>query len=242
MNTTKTQLKTQLNIQRACKIVDAQTDFMTGSLALKYCPAKEDGEEIVPFINQIIDDNKKNNKYKMIIFTYDYHPKIHCSFIDDIQSTKIKLKNKEKDPKKVKLFETVTLAKTETTPEMEQIMWPRHCVQGTEGSKLHKNIKFDNKLHTAIFKGTNKYIDSYSGFWDNGKKQETNLHKILQKNNITHLDIGGLATDVCVKATALHGIEHGYKVTLLRKICRGVDKDNIKLAIKEMKEANILIN
>lgn len=95
---------------------------------------------------------------------------------------------------------------------LAQVFWPVHCVQNSKGSEFHPDlINVDN----IVFKGMNESIDSYSAFFDNGKKTKTNLDTVLKNNNIQILYIVGLATNYCVKFTALDAAELGYKVKLV---------------------------
>jgi len=96
-------------------------------------------------------------------------------------------------------------------------IWPKHCVMNTEGAKFHKDLKFplDNKF--IISKGTSKDFDAYSGF------QGTILNDLLKERGIKRIFVGGVATDYCVKNTALGGLNLGYQVFILEDAIKGVD-------------------
>ncbi len=96
-------------------------------------------------------------------------------------------------------------------------IWPKHCVQNTKGAEFHKDLKFplDNKF--IISKGTSRDFDAYSGF------QGTILNDLLKERGIKRLFIGGVATDYCVKNTALGGLNLGYQVFILEDGIKGVD-------------------
>ncbi|XP_074650894.1 uncharacterized protein LOC141905773 isoform X3 [Tubulanus polymorphus] len=120
-------------------------------------------------------------------------------------------------------------------PKQEQILWPKHCVQNSWGSELHKDLKV---IEGAVFsyKGTNPEVDSYSAFWDNGKLGQTDLALELAKRKITDVYCCGLASDVCVAATAAHSMEHGFRTTVIEDACRGVSEDDIILTKKRLED------
>jgi len=119
-------------------------------------------------------------------------------------------------------------------------IWPVHCVASSFGAQLHKDliIKDDEKI---IYKGINLDIDSYSGFFDNEKKYDTGLADFLKDNKVDDLYVCGLATDYCVKFTALDAITCGFKTTLIADACRGVEINtgDIQKSINEMRDAGV---
>lgn len=124
--------------------------------------------------------------------------------------------------------------------------WPVHCVEGTEGSEINKDIITGgggNKKVKFILKGTNTDVDSYSAFWDNNKAHETDLNKYLKENNVTDVYIVGLALNFCVMFTAVDAVEAGYKTHLVKKGCRGIEVEagDIEKAIKEMEEKGVVV-
>ena len=100
--------------------------------------------------------------------------------------------------------------------------WPRHCVQGTPGAELHPELNRAG-IHAIVQKGTDVAVDSYSGFFDNARARQTELFALLNENGITEIDVCGLATDYCVKFTALDAAELGLKVRFLEKLSAGVN-------------------
>ena len=101
------------------------------------------------------------------------------------------------------------------------MLWPPHCVQGTENAR----VLVDNNLFLAIVKkGKDKKFDSYSGFQDDGGAK-TEMNRILQKNGIKELIVYGIATDYCVKATAIDAAAAGYKDTVIEGLSKGVATD-----------------
>lgn len=117
----------------ALLIVDAQNDFMSGSLALKHCPAGEDGEEVVT----VIEDLLSKNLFKVVGYTFDWHPPDHCSFIDNVSLYPLHSTSPVSSAQ-AKLFDVVVYDKL---PLINQILWPRHCVIDSWGAELHKGIK-----------------------------------------------------------------------------------------------------
>lgn len=128
------------------------------------------------------------------------------------------------DADSAQVFDTVIF---EGPPKMKQRLWPRHCVQDSWGSELHKDLKIVEHS-VKVYKGTNPEIDSYSVFWDNAKMSETTLSAQLKMKGITDIYVCGLAYDVCVGATAVDAISSGYRTILLDDCCRGVDLKDIE--------------
>lgn len=171
--------------------------------------AVRDAEEVIPIANNL------QKYFDLIIATKDWHPKDHMSFASNHSFKKI--------------GETVLLN------DLEQILWPDHCVQGTIGAELHPLLE-TKKITKYFLKGTNKTVDSYSAFFDNAHLRGTGLFEYLQENHIEDLYLLGLATDYCVKFSCLDALDLGFHVSVIVDACRGVelhlgDVDN---ALKEM--------
>lgn len=194
-------------------VVDVQGDFTkwkNGSLAVKGTD-----KAFVDNVQQATEALKK--KGHLIFATQDWHPKDHISFHTN---------HKDKKP-----FESVKI------DGRSQILWPAHCVQGTENA----NCLLDKGLFISVVKkGQDKRFDSYSGFRDDGGKT-TDMDAILKKNGVKELIVYGIATDYCVKATAVDAAKAGYKVTVIESLCRGVSPETTAKALKEMKEKGITI-
>jgi len=147
----------------------------------------------------------------------DWHPGDHISFYTN-------------HPGK-KPFETVEIE------GRRQVLWPPHCVQGTENAR----ILVDNNLFQAVVqKGRDRQYDSYSAFQDDGGHQ-TEMESILRRNGMERLVIYGIATDYCIRATALDALRVGFKVTVIEELCRGVALDTSQAAWEEMKELGVII-
>ena len=172
------------------------------------------GDAILPIVNQLI------KKFKLVIATQDWHPADHKSFASNHATRKvgdiIKLNG------------------------LDQILWPDHCVQGSFGAELSE--KLDTSTLTKIFlKGTDPKIDSYSGFFDNGHLKSTGLSDYLKDLNVDKIYISGLATDYCVKYTALDAIQEGFKTWVVVDGTRAVNlhPNDFEKAIKEMEAAGV---
>ncbi len=193
-------------------LVDPQVDFCPdGALAVA------GGDEIMPVINQMLDDPS----FSYRIASRDWHPPGHVSFACS------------HDGKRA--FETVPV------DGVTQILWPKHCVQGEPGAEFHKDLKSE-KLDFVIDKGTDPHVDSYSAFYDNARKNETPLRQLLEelasKQGLSPADItfviGGLALDVCVAATVRDALDLGFKVELALDACRSVDPSRDKELLREL--------
>jgi len=152
-----------------------------------------------------------------IFATQDWHPADHISFFSN---------HAGKKP-----FEAIQIE------GRTQVLWPPHCVQETENAK----VMLDNDLFQAIVKkGKDKEYDSYSGFQDDGGAK-TEMNDVLQKNGIKELIVYGIATDYCVKATAIDAAAAGFKVTVIEGLSKGVAPDTTAKALEEMKAKGIII-
>lgn len=179
--------------------------------------AVKDGDLVVPVANKLISLFNQNSD--LVIGTKDWHPASHKSFAINSNGN---------------------IGELGELNGLPQVWWPVHCVENEYGSKFHKNLK---GVDLTIFKGQDPEVDSYSAFFDNGKKHKTDLDKVLKDKNIDTLYIMGLATDYCVKFTVLDALELGYKVYLVEDGCRGVNiscDDSIK-AIEIMKNSGAII-
>ncbi|MFO7525722.1 MAG: isochorismatase family protein, partial [Ignavibacteriaceae bacterium] len=117
---------------------------------------------------------------------------------------------------------------------LEQILWPDHCVQETEGAEFSKLL--DIKKIEAIFrKGMDKNIDSYSGFFDNGKLKDTGLAAYLKGRNIDEVFVAGLTGDFCAFYTSMDSIDAGFKTNLIEDATRSIDENNFQNCIMTIK-------
>lgn len=122
--------------------------------------------------------------------------------------------------------------------------WPVHCVQGGPGAQLHKDLGIDHsrEVDKVFYKGFDIGIDSYSGFIDE-KKNSTGLADKLRGDEVTDVYVCGLATDVCVKATAIDGVTEGFNIFLVKDACRAVNVQpgDGDAAIEAMKAAGVKV-
>lgn len=167
-----------------------------------FCPggalAVADGDRIIPQINAMIAD------YDATILTQDWHPAGHSSFASS---------HAGKAP-----FDMIDM------PYGAQVLWPDHCVQGTDGAGFHADLNTD-AADMIIRKGYNPGIDSYSAFFENDHKTPTGLEGYLRTRGITTLTMVGLATDFCVHFSAVDAARLGFDVTVLEGACRAIDMD-----------------
>ncbi|MCB0839717.1 MAG: bifunctional nicotinamidase/pyrazinamidase [Bacteroidetes bacterium] len=178
--------------------------------------AVNEGDQIIPLVNSI------QNQFDLIVATQDWHPANHGSFAANHQ---------EKSPGEVIDLYGLT-----------QVLWPVHCVQNSPGAEFASDL--DMKQVAKIFpKGTDPDIDSYSGFFDNGRKKKTGLGDFLQSEGVTHVYVVGLATDYCVKYTALDAASLGFQTTVIKDACRGVNlqPNDTEDALSEMLAKGIKI-
>ncbi len=184
-----------------------------------FCPggalAVPGGNEVIPVINSL------SEQFDVVIQTQDWHPRGHYSFASS---------RKGKTP-----FETVEM------PYGEQVLWPDHCVQGTAGADFHPDLI---TIHSQLIirKGFRREIDSYSAFFENDNKTTTGLSGYLRERGVTKLYMTGLATDFCVKWSALDGISEGFEVFVIEDAVRGIDLEgSVEQAWLEMENAGAKI-
>jgi nicotinamidase/pyrazinamidase len=154
------------------------------------------GDEIVPLVNGFA------KRFRNVILTQDWHTAGHISFAST-------------HPGK-KPFETVQL------PYGTQVLWPEHCVQGTEGADLAPGLSIP-QAQLVIRKGHNEKVDSYSAFLEADRKTRTGLDGYLKARGITKVYVCGLATDFCVAWTALDARKLGFGAVVVEDLCRGID-------------------
>ena len=152
-----------------------------------------------------------------VYYTQDWHPADHVSFFTNNPDT-----------------EPLQVIDIDGRP---QVMWPPHCVQNTTGAEILIAAEGSTK---TVRKGMNVKYDSYSGFADDGGRQ-TELDSLLRKDGINNLIIYGLATDYCVKATAIDAVAAGYKVTVIDGLSKGVAPETTAQALEEMKTKGIMV-
>jgi nicotinamidase/pyrazinamidase len=176
--------------------------------------AVPDGDAIVPVVNRLLP------RFDLVVATQDWHPVDHGSFAAN---------HPGKQP-----FENIELN------GLPQTLWPAHCVQNTGGACFAPGL--DTRRVARVFpKGTDARVDSYSGLFDNGRRSSTGLAEWLKEKGAQELWVCGLATDFCVKFTALDAVAEGFRVNLITDACRGIDlpAGNIAAALAEMQAAGV---
>lgn len=226
-------LKQILQPVSALIVVDVQNDFLDGSLALRNCPAGQDGLGVIPAINSVLD----HVNFDLVVYTRDWHPSNHISFLENVEKRKLH-PNTKVVRSEIKVMDTVIF---EGTPPTVQKLWPSHCVQGSWGSELHLDLKQPDG-GIIVNKGTHPNVDSYSAFWDNNRQSQTDLVKILSKHKVTDVYVCGVAYDVCVGFTCLDAIEHGFRTILIEDACRGVDTADINEMRENLKKNGAVIS
>ncbi len=198
---------------KALLLVDIQNGFCPGG----NLPVP-DGDQVVPVANKLID----SGKYDLIVASQDWHPPGHGSFASS-------------HPGK-KPFEMGELS------GKPQMMWPDHCVKNTLDAELHPALKSE-EIDLIQQKGENPLVDSYSAFRDNDQDASTGLSDFLEDQGVTELDVCGLATDYCVKFSALDALEMmpGIKVRFIEDASRGITPEGVAAAIDEMHARGIEI-
>ena len=154
------------------------------------------GDEIVPLINTL------GRHFGNVVLTQDWHPADHVSFASQHDG---------KEP-----FETIEL------DYGTQVLWPDHCVWGTPGAELSRELALPH-AQLIIRKGYNRLIDSYSGFQEADRQTLTGLAGYLNERDVGRLFLVGLATDFCVGWTAIDGAAAGYDVTVIEDATRAID-------------------
>ncbi|RMH43596.1 MAG: bifunctional nicotinamidase/pyrazinamidase [Alphaproteobacteria bacterium] len=179
-----------------------------------FCPggalAVPGGDEIVPLVNELLTE------FPVRVLTQDWHPADHASFAAS---------HPGKAP-----FETVELSYG------TQVLWPVHCVQGTDGADFHPALR--TELGDVIVrKGFRAAIDSYSAFFENDRKTPTGLEGYLRTRGVERLTLVGLATDFCVHYSAVDAARLGFTVTVRETACRAIDLDGSLDAAREAMRA-----
>lgn len=169
--------------------------------------AVPEGDEIVPVINRL------QNRFDLVVATQDWHPPDHVSFASNHEGKKP--------------FDEIKLV------DMCQTLWPDHCLQDTDGARFHSELNL--KPVEAIFrKGMDPRIDSYSGFFDNGRKKTTGLAGYLREKEATDLYFCGLAAEICVAFTLKDALELDFSATLISDATRALDTDDFQRTKRDL--------
>lgn len=182
-----------------------------------FCPggalAVSGGDQIIGGVNALMQ------QIPCVVLTQDWHPADHSSFASQ---------HAGKSP-----FDTTQM------PYGTQVLWPDHCVWGSDGAAFHPDLHID-PADLIIRKGFRRAIDSYSAFFENDQTTPTGLHGYLTERGITDLTMVGLALDFCVNFSALDAARLGYNVTVKTDLCRAIDMDgSLNAATQAMQSAGV---
>jgi nicotinamidase/pyrazinamidase len=178
--------------------------------------AVSEGDRVVPVANEL------QKHFDLIVATQDWHPAGHGSFASQHSGKHV--------------GDIIELS------GLPQVLWPDHCVQRTNGAAFHPQLDM-SRVAKIFQKGADPEIDSYSGFFDNGHRRGTGLAEYLKGERVTEVFVCGLATDYCVKFTALDARQLGFETTLVADACRGVNlkPGDVDAAIEEMRQAGVKV-
>lgn len=184
-----------------------------------FCPggalAVPGGDEVVEVINRIV------GKFQVRVCTQDWHPPGHASFASS---------HPGKQP-----FETAELNYG------TQVLWPDHCVQGAPGADFHPGLAAD-MADVVVRKGFRIGIDSYSAFFENDRTTSTGLDGYLRSRGVERLYFAGLATDFCVRFSAVDAAALGFSAVLFEDACRAIDLDgSLAAAMDEMRSCGVAV-
>jgi nicotinamidase/pyrazinamidase len=160
--------------------------------------AVKDGDQVVPVINRIAE------RFAHVVMTQDWHPAGHSSFASV---------HPGKSP-----FEAIDLAYG------KQVLWPDHCVQGTDGAALAKDLSIP-QAELILRKGFHQDIDSYSAFTEADGKTTSGLAAYLRARQLERVFVAGLATDFCVAWSALDARKAGFETFIIEDACRAIDTE-----------------
>ena len=205
-------------MKQALILVDIQNDFLPGgALAVPH------GDEVIKIANE------RMPQYELVVATQDWHPTNHLSFASQHLNAQP--------------GDVIDLDGDGSHPaSLRQTLWPDHCIEGSTGAEFASDLNLDG-IHKVFQKGTDRNLDSYSGFFDNTRLKATGLESFLRDHNVTCVDVMGLATDYCVKFTTLDALDLGFQTTLLLDGVRGVELSpgDCDAAIREMQAAGAVL-
>lgn len=172
------------------------------------------GDEVIPVANRLA------GRFQHVLSSQDWHPWNHGSFASQ---------HSGRDPGEIVDLDGV-----------RQILWPDHCIQDTRGADFHRDL--DRSLLNTVFrKGVDRNLDSYSAFFDNDRRRSTGLGEHLRSIGVASVWLMGLATDYCVKFSALDAAGLGFRTTVIPDGCRGIDlkPGDVERAWQELRDAGV---
>ena len=172
-----------------------------------FCPggslAVPRGDEVVPAINRLA------GKFAYLVLTQDWHPPGHLSFASSHAGRRP--------------FETIAVGYG------QQVLWPDHCIQGTPGAELRRDLDVA-RAELVLRKGFRRGIDSYSAFFENDRRTATGLAGYLRDRGFSRIFLAGLALDFCVGWSAEDARAQGFRTVVIEDACRGIDVDGYRMS------------
>lgn len=174
------------------------------------------GNHVIPVANKV------QQYFDLIVASVDWHPSHHGSFASRYPDKKI--------------GDVIDLH------GISQVLWPDHCVQNTHGADFAPGLKTDRFVQ-IFHKGSDHTIDSYSAFFDNEHRRATGLGDFLKHEGVTDVYLLGIATDYCIKYSAIDALHLGFKVHVIEDGCSGINlkPDDSKDALEEIKKLGVEI-
>lgn len=167
-----------------------------------------EGDKIIPLVNKL------QQHFELVVATQDWHPENHKSFASNHEGRNV--------------FEQIDLH------GLEQVLWPDHCIQGSEGANFHPELHM-NRVEAIFRKGMDPEIDSYSGFYDNGHLRSTGLTGYLRERQVEKVYLCGLAADYCVYFTAKDSLKERFETYFIEDATRPIDVEGFKMAKDHIK-------
>lgn len=185
-----------------------------------FCPggalAVPDGDAIVPVVNRLLEEAAVR------VLTADWHPRDHRSFA---------CHHPGRAP-----FDRGLVG------DIDQVLWPIHCVQGTGGADFHPSLRTD-LADVILRKGFRSGVDSYSAFFENDRSTPTGLDGYLRARGVGAVALVGLALDVCVAASALDAARIGFRTRVILPGCRAIDREgSLGKALAAMRGAGVILD
>jgi nicotinamidase/pyrazinamidase len=201
-------------------MADADEALIIIDVQNDFCPggalAVADGDEIVNAINALMQE------FPTVVVSQDWHPAGHSSFASS---------HPGREP-----FSMMEMAYG------PQVLWPDHCIQGSEGAAFHPKLDLD-PVQMIVRKGYNPAVDSYSAFFENDHETQTGLAGYLGERGVKKITLVGLALDFCVNYSAVDGAGLGFEVTVRRDLCRAIDMDgSLDAALSGMEKAGVTLD
>lgn len=174
--------------------------------------AVPDGDQVVAVANVLM------RQFNLVFASQDWHPADHCGYADRYPAQKT--------------FDVITL------DGIEQVLWPRHCQQDTQGAAFAAQLETQH-FSAVIQKGTDPHIDSYSAFYDNGRRKQTDLAARLHAAQVTKLYLVGLASEYCVAYSAADALQAGFETLIIEDGVRGLNEADTQKAFADLRAKGV---